>query len=244
MERVEPQSRAEPAGGGVRAAAGQSRGGSRRRRLQPHSPARRPPRGRRSTDAARALPLLRDAASAAAAAGAPEPESGKWSRSGQSGLRTRAPGGVHRGTRGPGKAVRGSPSSPVPDRASREQHRAHLGPLFPGLGPQLPPSSGRVSGGSTPPPRYWASAILVGAGRARCACAFREDCSAQPRWPLSFGPSVPLHPQVSCTIAQTCSLPESRCRQRAPSFRAPHTQFFLQTSIQCLLLCARPPARR
>lgn len=126
--RAAKSGRAAP---GSRAAAGQSegsRGGDADACSPTHLPHVRP--AARSTDAARALPLLRD--TALAAAGAPEPESREWSRSGQSGLRTRAQGGVHRGHRGPGEAAPCSPSSPVPTNAPREQHRANLGPLFPG----------------------------------------------------------------------------------------------------------------
>ncbi|EHB06142.1 hypothetical protein GW7_10074 [Heterocephalus glaber] len=54
---------------------------------------------------------------------------------------------------------------------SRGQHRASYGPLLPGLRPKLPPSSGRVSGGHTPPPRYFSSAILWGEHNALARAA-------------------------------------------------------------------------
>lgn len=87
-----------PLGSG--ATAGQRRQCSRLTHLPDVRPAAR------TTDAAWALPLLRDtAAAAAAAAGAPGPESIGWCRSRQNGDRTRAQRGVHRGRRGSGKAT-------------------------------------------------------------------------------------------------------------------------------------------
>lgn len=90
----------------------------------------------RSTDASQALPHLRD--TAFATAGAPEPESREWYRSGQSGLQTWAQGGVHRGHWWPGKATPCTACSTASNNASREQHRTKLSPLFPGLRSQLP----------------------------------------------------------------------------------------------------------
>lgn len=59
-----------------------------------HLPDARP--AARSTGAARELPLMRDNAAFAA----PGPEGREWYRSGQSGYRTQAQGGVHRGHSG------------------------------------------------------------------------------------------------------------------------------------------------
>lgn len=69
-----------------------------------------------------------------------------------------------------------------PGTASRQPR-----PAAPGPSPAAPPSSGRVSGGNTPPPRYLASAILSEAGRIQRACvparrpaALRRGPNAQP----------------------------------------------------------------
>lgn len=192
MPPTGPQGRAElrwegPSLGGAEREGERSRGRTPDACSLTHLPDVRP--AARSTDAAGALPLLRD--TGFAAAGAPEPKSVKWSRSGQSGLGTRAREAYIGGSGSPGRqfvvhlpyrhptALPGNSIAPTSARCSRAFARGS------------PPSSGRVSGGSTPPPRYWASAILLGAGRVQCACVLGvrrrpsalsgEDCNAQPR---------------------------------------------------------------
>lgn len=83
------------------------------------------------------------------------------------------------GTGGPGRQLRvhlphrspttlaGNSIAPTSARCSRALARSS------------PTSSGRVSGGNTPPPRYLASAILLEAGRIQCACV-SGDCWRPP----------------------------------------------------------------
>lgn len=106
MEPTEPQRRAElhggrggPSSGGAdgRVAGGGDAGAC----SLTHLPDARP--AARSTDAARALPLLRD--TAFAAAGAPEPGRGKWSRAGKAASGPEPWEAYIGGSGGPGREV-------------------------------------------------------------------------------------------------------------------------------------------
>lgn len=65
------------------------------------------------------------------------------------------------GAEGPGRELRASPSSPVPNKDSRGQHRASLGPLLRGLRLQLPPAAAGFPAATLrplatwPPPSWW-----------------------------------------------------------------------------------------
>lgn len=143
-----------------------------------------------------------------------------------------APGGL-------GRQLCASPSLPVANNASQEQHPASISPLLPGLHPRLPsppPSSGRVSGGHTPPPRYLASAILSEAGRMQCAgvaprlpasasLAERELYNAQPCRPLRTAAVFRFGVAVFCLARVLPAFPELYCSQINTPFCAAHSHY-------------------